>query len=84
MEVVNKLINTGKTMVNQFDFDAGCDVGTSDTARNSSSKLRNRTSEVLTTEGRRPSTFNLEEFNTVLDNPCGFHEGATHTVRECS
>jgi hypothetical protein len=27
--------------------------------------------------------FNVEEFNTVLDNPCTFHEGGTHTVREC-
>jgi hypothetical protein len=28
--------------------------------------------------------FNLEEFNPALDSPCGFHEGASHTVRECS
>jgi hypothetical protein len=28
-------------------------------------------------------TFNVEEFNTVLDNPCTFLEGGTHTVREC-
>jgi hypothetical protein len=31
----------------------------------------------------RPSTFKVEEFNTVLDGPCTFHEGGTHTVREC-
>jgi hypothetical protein len=39
---------------------------------------------VLATEGRRPSTFNVDEFNATLDSPCGFHEGAIHTVRECS
>jgi hypothetical protein len=39
--------------------------------------------EVLATDGHRPSTFNVEEFNAVLDNPCTFHEGGTHTVREC-
>jgi hypothetical protein len=33
--------------------------------------------------GRRPSTFNVEEFNAVLDGPCTFHEGGNHTVREC-
>jgi hypothetical protein len=27
--------------------------------------------------------FNVEEFNAVLDSPCTFHEGGTHTVREC-
>jgi hypothetical protein len=31
----------------------------------------------------QPSTFNIEEFNAVLDSPCTFHEGGTHTVREC-
>jgi hypothetical protein len=35
-------------------------------------------------EGRQPSTFNIEEFNAVLDSPCTFHEGATHTVCKCS
>jgi hypothetical protein len=34
-------------------------------------------------DGRRPLTFNVEEFSTVLDGPCTFHEGGTHTVREC-
>jgi hypothetical protein len=29
------------------------------------------------------STFNVEEFNAVLDDPYIFHEGGTHTVREC-
>jgi hypothetical protein len=38
---------------------------------------------VLAADGRRPSTFNVEEFNAVLDNPCTFHEGGTHTVRGC-
>jgi hypothetical protein len=28
-------------------------------------------------------TFNIEEFNAVLDGPYTFHEGVTHTVREC-
>jgi hypothetical protein len=28
-------------------------------------------------------TFNVEELNAVLDSPCTFHEGGTHTVREC-
>jgi hypothetical protein len=32
---------------------------------------------------RQPSTFDIEEFNAVLDSPCTFHEGGTHTVREC-
>jgi hypothetical protein len=35
---------------------------------------------MLTMEGRRPSTFNVKEFNVVLDSPCTFHEGAMHTV----
>jgi hypothetical protein len=25
----------------------------------------------------------VDEFNAVLDSPCTFHEGATHTIREC-
>jgi hypothetical protein len=33
--------------------------------------------------GCQPSTFNIDEFNMVLDSPCTFHEGGTHTVREC-
>jgi hypothetical protein len=32
---------------------------------------------------RRLSTYNVEEFNAVLDSPCTFHEGGTHTVHEC-
>jgi hypothetical protein len=34
-------------------------------------------------DGRRPSTFNVEEFNAVLDGSYTFHEGGTHTVRKC-
>jgi hypothetical protein len=51
MEVINKLINTDEVMVNQFDFDIGCDAGTSGTAGDSSSKIRKRPSEVPATEG---------------------------------
>jgi hypothetical protein len=39
---------------------------------------------VLAADGRRPSTFNIDEFNAVLDSPYTFNEGATHTVRECT
>jgi hypothetical protein len=28
--------------------------------------------------------FNHEEFNAALGNTCGFHEGASHTICECS
>jgi hypothetical protein len=28
-------------------------------------------------------TFNVEEFNAVLDSPYTFHEGGAHTVHEC-
>jgi hypothetical protein len=83
MEVVNKLIDTEEALVNQFDHDGKQDAGTSGAARDSSSKFRKRPSEVLTADGRRPSTLNVEEFNAVLDGPCTFHEGGTHTVREC-
>jgi hypothetical protein len=38
---------------------------------------------VLAADGRRPSIFNIEKFNAVLHSPCTFHEGGTHTVREC-
>jgi hypothetical protein len=38
---------------------------------------------MLAADGRRPSAFNVEEFNAVLDSPCTFHEGGTHTVHEC-
>jgi hypothetical protein len=34
-------------------------------------------------DGHQHSTFNVEEFNVVLNNPYTFHEGGTHTVREC-
>jgi hypothetical protein len=39
---------------------------------------------VLAADERRPSTFNIDEFNAVLDSPCTFNEGAAHTVRECT
>jgi hypothetical protein len=84
MEVVNKLIDTNKALVNQFDSDTKRDAGASGTAGYSRSKLRKQPTKVLAAEGRRPSTFDVEEFNTVLDSPYTFHEGATHTVRECS
>jgi hypothetical protein len=83
MEVVNKLIDTNKALVNQFDSNAKRDAGTSADATNLGSKLHKRPSEVLAADGCRPSTFNVNEFNTVLDSPYTFHEGATHTVREC-
>jgi hypothetical protein len=83
MEVVNKLIDTEEALVNKFDHDGKQDTDTYGTAGDSSSKFRKRPSEVLAAEGRRPSTFNVEEFNAVLDNPCTFHEGGTHAVREC-
>jgi hypothetical protein len=83
MEVVNKLMDTEEALVNQFDHDGKQDASTSGAAGDTSSKFRKRPSEVLAADGRRPSTFNVEEFNVVLDNPCTFHEGGTHTVREC-
>jgi hypothetical protein len=83
MEVINKLIGTKEALVNQFDHDGKQDAGTSGAAEDSSSKFRKRASEVFAVGGRQPSMFNVEEFNAVLDNPCTFHEGGTHTVREC-
>jgi hypothetical protein len=83
MEVVNKLIDTEEALVNQFDHDSKQDADTCGATGDSSSKFRKRPSEVLAADGRRPSTFNVEEFNAVLDIPCTFHEGGTHTVREC-
>jgi hypothetical protein len=83
MEVVNKLIDTEEALVSQFDHDGKQDADTSGVVGDSSSKFRKRPSEVLTVDGHRPSTFNVEEFNAVLDSPCTFHEGGTHTVREC-
>jgi hypothetical protein len=82
MEVVNKLIDTEEALVSQFDHDGNKDAETSGVAGDSSSKFRKRPSEVLAVDGHRPSTFNVEEFNAVLDSPCTFHEGGTHTVRE--
>jgi hypothetical protein len=73
MEVVNKLINTAEALVNQFDSDGKYDAGTSGAAGESSSKFRKRPSEVLAADGCRPSTFNVEEYNAVLDSPCMFH-----------
>jgi hypothetical protein len=83
MEVVNKLIDTEEALVNQFDHDGKQDVGTLGAAGDSSSMFRKRPSEVLQAYERKPSTFNVEEFNAVLDSPYTFHEGGTHTVREC-
>jgi hypothetical protein len=83
MEVVNKLIDTEEAVINQFDHDGKQDAGTPGAARDTSSKFHKRSSEVLATDGFRPSTFNVEEFNAVLDSPWTFHEGGTHTVREC-
>jgi hypothetical protein len=83
LEVVNKLIDTEEALVNQFDHDGKQDADTSGAAGNSSSKFCKQTSEVLAADGRRPSTFNVEEFNVVLDSPCTFHEQGTHRVRKC-
>jgi hypothetical protein len=79
MDIVNKMIDTEETLVNQFDHDGKQDAGTSSTVGDPSSKFRKRPSEVLAADGRRPSTFNIEEFNAVFT----FHEGDTHTVCEC-
>jgi hypothetical protein len=81
---VNKLIDTDKVSVNQFDSDAKRDVGTSGIATDPSSKLCKRPSKVLAVEGRRTSTLNVDEFNAVHNSPYTFHEGDTNTVRECS
>jgi hypothetical protein len=82
IEVVNKLIDTEEALV-QFDHDSKQDAGTPGAIGDTSTKFRKRSSEVLAADGRRPSTFNVKEFNVVLDSPCTFHEGGTHTVREC-
>jgi hypothetical protein len=82
MEVVDKLIDMEEALVNQFDHDGKQDASTYGAAGDAGSKFRKRSSEVLTADRRRPSTFNVEEFNTVLDGPCTFHEGGTNTVRE--
>jgi hypothetical protein len=83
MEVVDKLIDMEEALVNQFDHDGKQDASTYGAAGDAGSKFRKRSSEVLTADRRRPSTFNVEEFNAVLDGPCTFHEGGTNTVREC-
>jgi hypothetical protein len=83
MEVVNKLIDTEEALVNQFDHDGKQDAGSSGAAGDTGSKFHKRSSEVLAADACRPSMFDVEEFNTVLDGPCTFHEGGTHTVREC-
>jgi hypothetical protein len=75
MVVVNKLIDTEEVLVNQFDSDAMHDADTSSTAGDSSLKFHKRPSEVLTADGHRPSTFNVDVFNMVLDSPCTFHKG---------
>jgi hypothetical protein len=82
MEVVNKLIDTEEALVNQFDHDGKQDAGTSGATGDSCMKFHKRPLEVLAADGYRPSMFNIEEFNMVLDSPCTFHEGAL-TVREC-
>jgi hypothetical protein len=82
MEVVSKLIDNDEALVNQFDSEAKRDAGTSATTTNLGSKLRKRPSEVLAANGRRQSTFNVDELNAVLNSPYTFHEGATHTVCE--
>jgi hypothetical protein len=84
MEVVNKLIDTDEVLVNQFDSNAKHDIRTFGSTADPSSKLRKRPSEVLAADGCRPSMFNVDEFNAALDSPCLFHEGATHTVCECT
>jgi hypothetical protein len=82
MEVVNKLIDTEEALVNQFDHDGKQDAGTSSAADDSSSKFRKRPSEVLAADEHRPSTFNVEGVNVVLDSPYTFHEGGdSHSPR---
>jgi hypothetical protein len=76
-EVVNKLINIEEALVNQFDHHGKQDASTSGATGDSISKFRKRPSVVLAADGCRPLTFNVEEFNAVLDNPCTFHEGGT-------
>jgi hypothetical protein len=68
MDVVSKLIDTEEALVNQFDHDGKQDAGTSGAAGEASSKFCKPPSEVLPSNRRRPSTFNVKEFNTVLDS----------------
>jgi hypothetical protein len=51
MEVVNKLTDTEKALVNQFDHDGKQDADTPDTAGDVGSKFRKRSSEVLAADG---------------------------------
>jgi hypothetical protein len=75
MEVVNKLIDTEEALVNQFDHDGKQDAGIPSTAGDAGSKFRKQSSEVLAVDGHRPSTFNVEEFNAVLDGPAHSMKG---------
>jgi hypothetical protein len=75
MDIVNKLIDTNKALVNQFDFFAQRDAGTSSTAADSSSKLRKQQSEVFVVERHRPSMFNIDEYNVALDSACNVQRG---------
>jgi hypothetical protein len=75
MEVVNKLIDTEEALVNQFDHDGKQDAGTPGTAGDAGSKFLKRSSEVLVADGRRPLTFNVEEFNAVLEAPAHSMKG---------
>jgi hypothetical protein len=53
MEVVNKLIDNDEALVNQFESDAKCDVGTSGAATDQGSKLGKQPSKLLAAKGRR-------------------------------
>jgi hypothetical protein len=82
MEVINKLIDTEEALANQFDHD---DTQDADTTGAAGVQLKVPEATFRGTRGRRALTFdvNVDEFNAVLDNPCTFHEGGTHTVCEC-
>jgi hypothetical protein len=82
MEVINKLIDTEEALANQFDHD---DTQDADTTGAAGVQLKVPKATFRGTHGRRALTFdvNVDEFNAVLDNPCTFHEGGTHTVCEC-
>jgi hypothetical protein len=51
MEVMNKLTDTEKTLVNQFDHDSKQNAGTFGVTGDSNSKFRKRPSEVLAEDG---------------------------------
>jgi hypothetical protein len=76
MEVVNKLINTEEALVNQFDHDGKQDADTSGAAGDSSSKFRKRPSVILTVDGCRPSTFNIEDPTWCWTAPAHSMKGA--------